>query len=47
MLWPVFKPISGQQDTGNVLFAIFDWVWKENQIELKVDQTYMHINVYI
>lgn len=23
-----------RSDTGNILLASFDWVWKENQIEL-------------
>lgn len=47
MLWPVFKAHKRPIRHWERSVCHFDWVWKENQIELKVDQTYMHINVYI
>lgn len=46
MLWPTFfKPDAAAIQHWERSADILDWVWKENQMELKVDQKYMHIHM--
>lgn len=40
-------PVQNRSDTGNILLASFNWVWKENQIELLSGPDIYAYTVYV